>query len=147
MCACTALSQDGFQGRGLWVVGINYFEVALSDFLTSKEPFTARVIRKVSLTWWLRNMWSFISYLGRAQLLSRSCHFGGSVHRGETVPPGFCIFPASLWLAFVVPKEQEEKRDLRAVCGLRRGFKESVAWTPALVLVITSQQGSSLKQR
>ena len=49
--ACTALSQDGFQWRGLWVVGIVCFEVALPAFLTSKEPFSARVIRKVSLTW------------------------------------------------------------------------------------------------
>ena len=37
MCVCTSLSQDGFHQRGLWVVDITYYGVALPPFLTSKE--------------------------------------------------------------------------------------------------------------
>ena len=42
---------------------------------------------EVSLTSRMRNMWSFISYLGRAQPPPSSCYYGVFVHRGETVQP------------------------------------------------------------
>ena len=42
---------------------------------------------EVSLTLRMRNMWSFISYLGRAQTSPSSCYYGVSVHRGETGQP------------------------------------------------------------
>ena len=64
-------------------VDITYCEV-ISPLLTSKEPFCIRVVREVSLTSRLRNMWSFIYYLGRIQLLFHCCYFGVSVHRGQT---------------------------------------------------------------
>ena len=42
-------------------------------------------------------MWSFISYLGRAQLLSQPCYFGVSVHRRQTpaAQSGAQLSPAS----------------------------------------------------
>ena len=43
---------------------------SLTCLLTSKEPFCACVAENVSLTSRMRNMGSFISYLGRAQLFS-----------------------------------------------------------------------------
>ena len=46
--------------------------------LTSKEPFSAGVVREVSLTLRMRNIWSFISYLGKAQLCPSSCFYGVS---------------------------------------------------------------------
>ena len=95
LCACVSLSQDGFQQRGLWVVDVTYYEVAPPPFLTSKEPFCACVVGEVSLTSRMRNMWSFISYLGRAQPPPSSCFYGVSVHRGETVQPGAHLSPAS----------------------------------------------------
>ena len=57
VCAWASFSQDGFQQRGLWVA------------LTSLPFWPPRsfLVRKVSLTSRMRNMWSFISYLGRAQ--------------------------------------------------------------------------------
>ena len=39
------------------------------SLLTSEEPFCACVVGEVSLTSRMRDIWSFISYLGRAQLL------------------------------------------------------------------------------
>ena len=50
-------------------VDITYYEVTPPPFLTSKEPFCVCVVGKVSLTSRMKNMWSFISYLDRAQLL------------------------------------------------------------------------------
>ena len=38
--------------------------------MIAKEPFWACVVGKVSLTLRIMDKWSFISYLGRAQLLS-----------------------------------------------------------------------------
>ena len=43
---------------------------------------------KLSLISRMRNMWSFISYLGRAQPPLSSYLYGVSVHRGEIVQPG-----------------------------------------------------------
>ena len=65
--------------------------------MTFKEPFCACLVEKVSLTLRMRNMWSFLSYLGEAQLLSRSCYFGLSAHRGPTpgARPGTHLSPAS----------------------------------------------------
>ena len=52
-------------------------------FLTCKEPLRACVVREVSLTSRRSSMWSFSSYVGRAQPpLSFSFH-GVSGHRGE----------------------------------------------------------------
>ena len=47
-------------------------------FLTSREPFCACVVGEVSLTSRIRNMWSFIFYLGRAQPPPSSCFYGVS---------------------------------------------------------------------
>ena len=38
-----------------------------TSLLTSKEPFCTCIVRKVSLTSRMRNIWFLISYLGRAQ--------------------------------------------------------------------------------
>lgn len=46
-----------------------YCGLASLPFLTSRESFCECVVRKVSLTLRMRNVWSFISYLGRPQLL------------------------------------------------------------------------------
>lgn len=40
------------------------------ELMIAKEPFWACVVGKGSLTLRIRCKWSFISYLGRAQLLS-----------------------------------------------------------------------------
>ena len=50
------------------VVNITYYGVMPPPFLTSREPFCTCVVRKISLTSRMRNMWSFISNLSRAQL-------------------------------------------------------------------------------
>ena len=55
----------------------------LPPFLTFKESSCTCVTWKVSLPSRMRNMWSFISDLGRAQLLSCSSYFGISIHRGQ----------------------------------------------------------------
>ena len=60
---------------------ITYYKLT-SPLITSKEPFWARVV-EVSLTLRMRNMRSFISYLGRLSP-SLSCCFGVAVQRGET---------------------------------------------------------------
>ena len=60
MYACASLSQDGFQQRGLWVVDITYYGVTPLPFLSSKEPFYACVVGKLSLTSRMRNTWSLI---------------------------------------------------------------------------------------
>ena len=70
MCACTSLSQDGFYPRDLWVGGHHWVWSDIPSLLTSMELFCACVVEKVSLTSRMRNIWSFISYLGRAQTLS-----------------------------------------------------------------------------
>ena len=65
-------------------------------FFTFKEPFCTRVVGKIPLR--MRNTWSFILYLSRTQLLSRSYYFGASVHRGEIqAQPGARLSPASKW--------------------------------------------------
>ena len=69
LCVRASLSQDAFYQRGLWQVDITYYGVAPPPFLTLEEPFCACVVWKVSLPSRMRNMWSFTSYLGRAQLL------------------------------------------------------------------------------
>ena len=51
-------------------VDITCYRVVPIPFLTFKESFCPRAVRKVSLTSRRWNMWSFISYLGRAQLPS-----------------------------------------------------------------------------
>ena len=41
-------------------------------------------------------MWSFTSYLGRAQPPPLSCYYGVSVHRAGTVQPAIHLSPASV---------------------------------------------------
>ena len=91
---CTSLSQDGFWGRDLWV-GWHHYGWDPFPFLTSKEPFSACVVREVSLTSRMRNVWPFIFYLGRVQPPPWSCCYGVSVHGGETIQPGARLSPAA----------------------------------------------------
>ena len=95
LCACSSLCQGERWWRGLWEVDITYCEVMSPPFSTSKEPFCACVVREVSLTLRSRNMWSFISYLGRAQPPPSFRFYAVSVHCRETVQPGACLSPAS----------------------------------------------------
>ena len=76
-------------------VGIPYYGVKPPPFLASKEHFYTCVVRKASLASRMRSMWSFISYLGRAQLLYHSYYL---VHRGQTpaAQPGAYLSPASV---------------------------------------------------
>ena len=62
MCVYISPSQDGFYQRGLWVVS----SIDIIPLLNPKEPFCTCVVRKI---FWLRmrNMWSLIFCLGRAQ--------------------------------------------------------------------------------
>lgn len=92
----SSLSQDGFQRRGLWVADITHYEVTTPlPLLTSKESFCACVVGGF-LTSRMRNMWPFISYLGRAQPPPSSCTYhGDSVQRGETVQPRDHLSPVS----------------------------------------------------
>ena len=91
-CACSSLSQDGFYQRGSWVADITSCEVTSPPFLTSKEPFYLHVVEEVSLTLRVRNMWSFMSYLGRAQPPPSSCFCGVSTW-GPSVS---CLRPRSV---------------------------------------------------
>ena len=69
-CACSSLSQDGLQRRGLWATDIIRYEVTTPlPLLTSKEPFFACVVGEVFLTSRMRNMWPFISYWTGSSLL------------------------------------------------------------------------------
>ena len=96
MCAYSSLSQDGLWWRSLWEVDITYCEVMSPPFSsTSKKPFCACVVREVSLTLRIRNMWSFITYLGRTEPSPPSRFYAVSVHCRETVQPGACLSPAS----------------------------------------------------
>ena len=80
-------------------MGIPYYGVIPPPFLASKEHFYTCVVRKATLTSRMRSMWSFISFLGRALLLSHSCYYlGASVLRGQTpaAQPGAHLSPASV---------------------------------------------------
>ena len=106
-CACSSLSQDGLQRRGLWVTDITHYEVTTPlPLLTSKEPFCACIVGEVFLTSRTRNRWPFISYLDRAQPPPSSCFYGVStimefLSTGEKLfslgpiyllPPSLCMF-------------------------------------------------------
>ena len=62
MCVYISPSQDGFYQRGLWVAS----SIDITPLLNPKEPFCTCAVRKI---FWLRmrNMWSLIFCLGRAQ--------------------------------------------------------------------------------
>ena len=62
-------------------------------FLTSKEPFCTCVVREVSLTLRLRNIWYFISYLGKAQPCPSSCFYGVSVCMEDRWPEPIYLVP------------------------------------------------------
>jgi len=47
-----------------------WFDITNYEMMIAKELFWACVVGKVSLTLRIRYKWSFISYVGRAQLLS-----------------------------------------------------------------------------
>ena len=62
-------------------------------FLTSKEPFCTCAVREVSLTLRMRNILSFISYLGKAQTCPSSCFYGVSVYRKDREPEPIILGP------------------------------------------------------
>ena len=62
----TCAHPDPWKGSSV-VVHVSYHEVTPRLLLTAKEHFCACVVREVALTLRMRNVWSFISYLGRAQ--------------------------------------------------------------------------------
>ena len=62
-------------------------------FLTSKEPFCTCVVREVSLTLRMRNIWYFISYLGKAQPCPSSCFYGVSVCMEDRWPEPIYLVP------------------------------------------------------
>ena len=69
---CALVSQPRwFYQRGSWVADV-------SSLFELQEPFCVRVVEEVSLTLRVGNMWSFISYLGRAQPPPSSCFYGVS---------------------------------------------------------------------
>ena len=74
MCKHASLSQVVFQRRDLWV-DWHYSP------LTSKEPFCACIVRKVSLTLKMRNRWS-LSFMW-ARLGLSYLQLGISIHRGQ----------------------------------------------------------------
>ena len=104
----TSFSQDGIQQSGLWVVASLTVRWCPSPW-TSKEPFGTCIVREASLTLRMRNMWSVISYLVRAQPLLSSCFYGVSVHEGETVQPGVHLSPASNWRQSIQPRSWEPR--------------------------------------
>ena len=61
---------------GHWFPARNWGDAP--SLLTSIEPFCACVVRKVSLTSRMRKIWSFISYLGKAQPPPSSSFYGVS---------------------------------------------------------------------
>ena len=61
---------------GLWFPARNWGDTP--SLLTSIEPFCACVVGTVSLTLRMRNIWSFISYLGKAQPPPSSSFYGVS---------------------------------------------------------------------
>ena len=98
MCACTSLSQDGFYRRGLWV--------DLATWHHSPFDLQGGFLRMCSwgglLTSGMRNMWSLIFYLGRAQpplsivLLFPSGSIGPQGTNSNRLPQGpICLLPQS----------------------------------------------------
>lgn len=105
MCTGASLSQDEFHRRRLWVTDITYYGVAPPPFLASKELS----VGKIFLTLKMRNMWSLISYLGKAQppllmvLLLLFWSFGAWIFHREETPSAYPgggghLLPASVTL-------------------------------------------------
>ena len=69
ICECTYLSWDGFQWRSLCVDWHHLLWGGAPSLLTFREPFHSCVVWEISLTLRMTYMWSFISYLGRDQLV------------------------------------------------------------------------------
>ena len=65
-CVCTHLLAKMVSSEEAY----GWFDITNYEVMIAKEPFWACVVGKVSLTLRIRYKWSFISYLGRAQLLS-----------------------------------------------------------------------------
>ena len=71
------LAKMDYQQRGLWVGWHHVLYGDTPSLLTSKEPFCACVV-SFSLTSRMRNKWSLLSYLARAQPPPSSCFYGVS---------------------------------------------------------------------
>ena len=67
MFVCASLSQDEFQQRCLWVGWHHLLWSGALSLWPSKRLSVSCVVGKVFWTFRMRNMWSFISYLGRDQ--------------------------------------------------------------------------------
>ena len=104
MCVHVSLSQDGFQQRGVWVGWHHWLWGDASSVLTTKGLFRGRVVRKVSLTLRIRDMWSLI-WVG----LSFSSSSSWSIcPQGQTLAtqPGVQLSPATFSpssLSWIIP--------------------------------------------
>ena len=83
-------------------------------FLTFKEPFCACVVEEVSLSSRMRNMWPFISYLGRAQLLLPPAILD-YLSTGDELQR---LSPRPIYL---LPQIQADRRLLGSLSGSRSG--------------------------
>lgn len=91
MCVYISPSQDGFYWRRLWV------SIDIAPLLNPREPFRTCVVRKI---FWLRmrNIWSLIFCLGRAQaplsvvLLFLSWYIGPQGKKCPIVLPWVAIY-------------------------------------------------------
>lgn len=101
-CVCMYISQPRqILAKSFWWVSLTSPTMVWhSSFLTFNEPFCVFVVRKVSLTSRMRNMFLFSSYLCRAQLLLLLL-FWKSIRRGQipTAQPGDHPSPAIIMIS------------------------------------------------
>ena len=92
-----SLSQEQFQQRGLWVGWHHLLWSGVLSLWPSKRLSVSCVVGKVFWTFRVRNMWAFISYLGRAQpcllllLLRNFCPQGTKSSCSSWGPSTFCL--------------------------------------------------------
>ena len=95
LCSFASLIQEMDSSEEVYgYVDITYYEVMPILFLTLKEPFFTCLGGVASLTSRMRSMWSFISYLSRAQTLPSSSFYGVSVTGKKLFSLGsICLLP------------------------------------------------------
>ena len=100
LCARISLSHDGFQRRSLWEGWHHLLWGAVSSLFDPRGALLCIVVRKVSLTSRMRNMWSLYllsEWDSAALCLCYYLFLEVSVHRGQTsaAQPGDHLSSAS----------------------------------------------------
>ena len=102
----------------------------LPFLFTSKELFCICVVMEVTLTLRMRNIWSFISYWGRAQPPSSSCFYRVSAIMDFCPQERNC----SVWISPIscLNSSVSPKRNQREICrNQKRWCYKVLVWEPA----------------